>query len=243
MAYSNSAPLYDLFVSENDISYYRELGLQYGSALEIGVGTARVALELARVGVEVWGIDSSFHMLEEAREKLAKEPSKVQKKVRLLEANMMDFDLNRIFPLVYIPSSTIQYCASKEEQIRCLRAVNRHLSKNGLLAFNLILPAATYSSNPKFIGKATRGDITIMRFIFYQLNRKEQTLEVTLLFEIYKKGIMEKRFYDSSTVAVINKPDIVSLLEKTEFKVEKIYGSYEKSKKIVSQVVIEARKI
>lgn len=53
MAYKDSARFYDLFASEDDVPYYKELGLQYGSALEVDVGTARVALELARASVEV----------------------------------------------------------------------------------------------------------------------------------------------------------------------------------------------
>jgi ubiquinone/menaquinone biosynthesis C-methylase UbiE len=92
MAYKNSAPFYDLFASENDVPYYKELGLQCGSALEIGVGTARVALELAKAGVEVWGIDSSCDMLGEAKRKLEKETEALKKHVKLFEADMKNFN-------------------------------------------------------------------------------------------------------------------------------------------------------
>ena len=53
MAYMESAPYYDLFIDENDVDYYKTLALQHESTLEIGVGTARVALELAKAGVQV----------------------------------------------------------------------------------------------------------------------------------------------------------------------------------------------
>ena len=243
MAYKDSAPLYDLFASENDVPYYKELGLQYGSALEIGVGTARVALELAKASVKVWGIDNSRQMLAEAQKKLGKEPKAVQKRVKLLEAEMTNFSLNRTFPLIYIPSSTIQHCTKQQDQISCLKTINRHLSRNGLLAFNLILPSTTYNNNLRFIGKAPHNDNTIIRFIAYQPNWQEQLLEVLLLFEIYKNGVMTKRIYDTSTIAMISKREITLLLEKTGFKIENIYGDYNKSKNIVSQAVIEARKI
>ncbi|MDH5448425.1 MAG: class I SAM-dependent methyltransferase [Candidatus Bathyarchaeota archaeon] len=243
MTYKDSAPFYDLFASENDVPYYKELGLQHGSALEIGIGTARVALELAKAGVEVWGIDNSPHMLNEAKKKLEKETESVQKRVELFEADMNNFNLDRKFPLVYIPSSTIQHCAEQVDQISCLKTINKHLSRTGLLAFNLILPSATYNNNLRFIGKVEHGDITIMRFISYQPNWQEQLLEVLLLFEIYKNGEMTKRIYDASTIAMISKREIVLLLEKTGFKIKNLYGDYNKSKKVVNQMVIEARKV
>lgn len=243
MAYKDSAPFYDLFASENDVPYYKELGLQHRSALELGVGTARVALELAKTGVEVWGIDNSPHMLKEAKKKLKKEIMAVQKRVKLFEADMKHFNLNRTFPLVYIPSSTIQHCTKQEDQISCLKTINKHLSRDGLLSFNLILPSTTYNNNLRFIGKVKHNDITIMRFISYQPNRQEQLLEVLLLFEVYKNGEMTKRLYDASTIAMISKREIVLLLKKTGFKIENVYGDYNKSKKIVNQIVIEARKI
>ena len=241
MAYIHSAPFYDLFTSQDDISYYKELGLQYANALEIGVGTARVAIELAKEGVEVYGIDNSSPMLEKAREKLALEPVEVRKRLKLFNADMIDFNLNRTFSLVYIPSSTIQYCTTQEQQLSCLKTVKRHLSKNGLLAFNLILPSAKYNPNLQLIGKAQLDGATILRFISYRPNWQEKNLEVILLFELYKNGVMTKRFYDLSTLAMISKREILLLLKKTKFKVENIYGNYKKSRKIVNQAIIEAR--
>ncbi|MCW3986059.1 MAG: class I SAM-dependent methyltransferase [Candidatus Bathyarchaeota archaeon] len=85
MAYKASPRFYGLFASENDVPYYKELGLQYGNALEVGVGTARVALELARARVEVWGIDNSLHMLKVARNKLKKETEAVRKRLNSLK--------------------------------------------------------------------------------------------------------------------------------------------------------------
>jgi len=82
-----------------------------------------------------------------------------------------------------------------------------------------------------------------MRFISYQPNWQEQLLEALLLFEAYKNGEMTKRIYDTSIIAIISKREMLLLLEKTGFKVENIYGDYNKSKKILSQALIEARKI
>jgi len=60
MTYRLAAKFYDLFGSKNDLDFYRELALQTGNkALELGVGTGRVAIELAKAGITVMGIDKS----------------------------------------------------------------------------------------------------------------------------------------------------------------------------------------
>jgi len=81
-----------------------------------------------------------------------------------------------------------------------------------------------------------------MRFISYQPNWQEQQLEVLLLFEVYTGGVMIRRVYDASTVALIGKREMLFLLERTGFRIENVYGDYNRSMKTESQVVIEARK-
>jgi len=242
MAYRESAPYYDLFIDENDVDYYKTLALHHESALEIGVGTARVALELAKAGVQVWGIDNSPNMLREAEGKLQKLPKAVRERIKLLKADMTNFSLHKRFPLAYIPSSTIQHCATQDDQVACLTAINKHLNKNGLLAFNLILPSQTYNNNLRAIGRAAHRNTTVMRFISYRPNWQEQQLEVLLIFEVYTDGVMTRRVYDMSTIALIGKREMFLLLEKTGFRIENVYGDYDKSMKTESQVVIEARK-
>lgn len=101
-----AAKFYDLFGSKDDIDFYKELALQSGGkALELGVGTARVAIPLARGGVTVVGIDNSVHMLGVAREKLAKESKAVRRRVTLKRGDMKGFELNQSFPFIYIPAS------------------------------------------------------------------------------------------------------------------------------------------
>jgi ubiquinone/menaquinone biosynthesis C-methylase UbiE len=88
MTYRLAAKFYDLFGSKDDLEFYKELALHSGGeALELGVGTARVAIALAKVGVTVVGIDNSVHMLRVAREELAKESEAVRRRVARARAN------------------------------------------------------------------------------------------------------------------------------------------------------------
>lgn len=54
MNYGSASQYYDLFASNVDINFYKELSVKQGKkALELGVGTGRVAIKLARAGVSV----------------------------------------------------------------------------------------------------------------------------------------------------------------------------------------------
>ncbi len=73
MSYQKGAmKFYDLFGEKEDASFYISLARKHGKkALELGVGTARLAIQLARSGSEVWGIDNSIYMLKVAEKKLS----------------------------------------------------------------------------------------------------------------------------------------------------------------------------
>ncbi|MDH5771084.1 MAG: class I SAM-dependent methyltransferase [Candidatus Bathyarchaeota archaeon] len=138
MTYRLAAKFYDLFGSKDDLDFYKEIALQSGGkALELDVGTARVAIPLARVGVTVVGIDNSVHMLRVAREKLAKESKAVRRRVTLKRGAMKGFELKQSFPFIYIPASAFGHNVVVEDQRRTLGCVYKHLERSGTFAFDL----------------------------------------------------------------------------------------------------------
>jgi hypothetical protein len=69
-----------------------------------------------------------------------------------------------------------------------------------------------------------------------------QVLHTTLLIEVYENCNLLNRIYESSTVALIYKRELLLLLDKAGFTVENVYGDFEKSETITEQVVVEAKK-
>jgi len=127
--YDLEASFYDVvFEKEDDIPLYAEYsGMADGVVLECGCGTGRVTIPLARKGFTIVGIDTNEKMLAIAREKLAKEPSKVQRRVRLVKADMKAFKMEETFSLCIIPFSTFLHMLAVEDQEACLRTINRHI--------------------------------------------------------------------------------------------------------------------
>lgn len=136
---------YDLFHDDHggDIFFYRRLAATCGGpVLELGAGTGRVVLPIARSGLEICALDSSAPMLEILHRRLAGEPESVRELVSVVVADMADFDLSpRRFPLVTIPYRAFLHNRTPERQLACLKRCLAHLEPGGLLAFNVFHPS------------------------------------------------------------------------------------------------------
>jgi SAM-dependent methyltransferase len=96
-----------------------------GATLELGVGTGRLAIPLARRGVEVVGVDNSQEMLDQ----LIAKPDGGLVETRL--DDMLETDLSRRFSLVFLAFSTLFLLPDQELQLRCFETAARHLMPGG----------------------------------------------------------------------------------------------------------------
>ena len=106
-------------------------------ALELGIGTGRIALPLARSKVEVHGIDASPAMLAKLRAKPGGD------RVPVVIGNFAEVGVEGDFPLIYVVFNTFFALASQEEQVRCFRNVARHLSADGAFLLEVFVPDVT----------------------------------------------------------------------------------------------------
>jgi ubiquinone/menaquinone biosynthesis C-methylase UbiE len=132
--------LYDLLHFDNlrDVEFYKSLVTEGEEVLECGVGTGRIAIPLAKMGITVHGIDNSPQMLNFLERKLEALPPDVRGRVRFYFADMCDFDLGLVFDLAYIPFMTFNYLMDIESQIKCLRSIRRHLHQGSKLSIELM---------------------------------------------------------------------------------------------------------
>lgn len=136
----DSVPLY---ATRPDVAFYVEEAAQaQGRVLELGCGTGRILLPLARAGSTVVGLDNSRQMLARCRAKLAAEPAPVRARVELHDQDARDFDLGTQFSLVIAPFRILQHLTTIDDQLRFLAAVARHLAPDGggRFAFDVFNP-------------------------------------------------------------------------------------------------------
>ena len=124
-----------------DPAFYVGLAKESGGpVLEIGCGTGRVLLLIAREGIEIEGVDNARPMLAVLRQKLKAESRQVQARVKLHQGDMRSFQLTRKFPLVIIPFRPMQHMYTLEDQLSALKTAAAHLAKGGRLAFDVFFP-------------------------------------------------------------------------------------------------------
>jgi len=105
-----------------------------GRALELGIGTGRLALPLMERGVHVHGIDASEAMLAQLRSK----PGGADIPVSL--GDFADVPIDGQFRLVYVVFNTFFALLSQDAQVRCFRNVNQHLEPDGRFVIEAFVP-------------------------------------------------------------------------------------------------------
>jgi len=130
------AEVYDDWFSEYDphaIDTLAELA-QNGRALELGIGTGRIALPLSERNVEVHGIDAAPSMISRLRSKPGSE------RITVTTGSFADIPVDGEFALVYVVFNTFFALPSQEEQVRCFRNVAAHLSPDGSFVIEAFVP-------------------------------------------------------------------------------------------------------
>ena len=128
-----------------DIEFWVESARRYGGpVLELGCGTGRVLLPVARSGVEIVGLDLSESMLAICRRRLAEEPPEVQSRVQLHQMDMRGFRLEGKFNLITTPFRPFQHLVEVEDQLACLEAAHRHLAPGGRLIIDVFDPSLEF---------------------------------------------------------------------------------------------------
>src|SRR5688500_12440729 len=130
----DAADMYDPAVLEPAVDFLAGLAGD-GRALELGVGTGRIALPLAERGVDVHGIDLSSAMLARLRAKPGAD------RVGLTRGDFSTTSVEGTFRLVYLVFNTIGNLTTQDAQVACFRNAAAHMEPGGCFVIELLVPA------------------------------------------------------------------------------------------------------
>jgi SAM-dependent methyltransferase len=128
-----SSAMFDPTVLEPTVDFLADLAGD-GAALELGIGTGRIALPLSERGVPVHGIDLSAAMVQRLLEKPGAERVSV---------TIGDFATTRVegtFQLAYLVFNTIMNLTTQDAQVACFRNVAAHLEPGGCFVIEVGVP-------------------------------------------------------------------------------------------------------
>jgi SAM-dependent methyltransferase len=233
--------LYDsvpLYAARKDIAFYvEEAARSPGPVLEVGCGTGRILLPIARAGRTIAGLDSSALMLARCRERVAAEPALVEKeRVTLHHADMCEFDLGVTFPLVIAPFRVMQHLTQVADQLRFLDAVRRHLAPppGGRLVFDVFNPnfkalvgadGAEHEDTPEQRlpdGRTLRRTARVK-----QVRWADQVSEVELIYYVAPRpGAPPDRFVQGFEMRWYLPVELTHLLARAGFRISAMYGDF-----------------
>ncbi|NNH68746.1 methyltransferase domain-containing protein [Nocardia uniformis] len=185
-----------------------------GRILELGVGTGRVATEIARRGHPIEGLDISEAMLAQLTSKATDIP------LTAYHGDMANIPVAGPFGLIYCTSSSFFHLADQQRQVDCFRSVSDHLAPDGRFILEAFIPTPELLSPARTM---TLRDFTpsSLRFSATVVNRYTQQIrfqEATLRPEGIEFLPVEERFCWPSEL------DLMAQL--ADLELEQRYASY-----------------
>jgi SAM-dependent methyltransferase len=131
------APYYDDIydvIEDSTLDLLIDLAGLPPKALELAVGSGRIAIPLSQRGVAVTGIDISEQMVHLLRGKPGGEA------IEIVMGDIADVDLEGVFPLAILAFNTLFTLLTQERQIECFRNVADHLEPGGRFVLDCFVP-------------------------------------------------------------------------------------------------------
>ena len=142
-----------------------------GSALELAIGTGRIALPLAARGIRVDGIDLSQAMIDQLRTR----PGGDQLSVTL--GDFADVPVSDAYRLIYVVFNSLFNLLTQEDQIRCFENVAAHLTSDGAFVVEVYVPAFLYQQRNNQYVEAEAIEVDAVRLDVLRHDPATQMLE------------------------------------------------------------------
>lgn len=210
-----------------------------GTALELGCGTGRIAIPMVMSGVNVVGLDNSKPMLDRCRAK-KRAIGKTPGTLKLVQADMTDFDLGMTFDFIAMPYRTVMHLLTQDEQRRCLRTVRRHLKTDGVFALNSWVPrlvgsgcqTGAHGGGFRFAGRYSVKGVpySIVHYCSSSCDEFRQLLiEEHLIHEVDENGAVLRSVTLPLLRAWVTPREMDNLVRLCGFAVDGLFGDFDRN--------------
>ena len=222
------APFYDWenerTFGRRDIAWWKTF-IPSGRTLELGSGTGRLLIPLARTGAAITGVDFSSAMLDKARVRARRLP-------RLRRPGLVRGDIralsfaDRTFSLVLAPYGVLQSLTTDDDLDAALASVARVLKRRGTFGIDLVPDLVSWKSYRKEMtlrGRLDGKGVTLVESV-----RQDRGRGLTIFDEefIVGAGPRAQRHQFSLTFRTLAMPAFLDRLTAAEFSVQGVHGDY-----------------
>ena len=235
--YTTVARFYD---SENadktdDLDMYSRLAAERpGEILDVGCGTGRVLLHLAREGRRVYGIDNDRAMLDRLDAKLEQAPQ-LRGLVSYVRGDILTYQWDRNFGLILLTYNALMHFHEQDDQIALLKKLRACMTAGGRLIIDLPNAGPAFAAEDSdavtfersFLDAET-GHLVMLQSVTL-LDRATQMLTVEWLYDEIDGSGQVSRLIAPHRLRYFFLPELRLLLERAGFAVSAVFGDTESS--------------
>ncbi len=216
-------------LGRRDVAFWRRMALRArGPVLELGCGTGRVSLPLARAGVNLVGIDRSPAMLGRAARRAKALRRQLTKSLRLVRGDIRDLPFQtRSFSMVLAPYGLLQSLLADRDLKATLDAVGRVLARGGTFGIDLVPDVPNwreYENRVQLRGRAAGGArLTLIESVRQDRRRRLTTFDQRFL---ERRGGRQTEHRFSLTFRTLSVLQMTRRLERAGFVVDAMLGDY-----------------
>ncbi len=223
------APFYDWenarTLGRRDVPFWRRVAAgAKGTVLELGCGTGRISLPLARAGVSLVGVDRSAPMLSRA----AARASRIARTVPFVRADIRSLPFKRgRFAMVLAPYGVLQSLIRERDLRATLESVARVLRRGGTFGIDLVPDVPNwreYESRVQLVGRMRGGG----RLTLVESVRQDPARRLTTFDQRYveRRGGRTTEHAFELTFRTLSIPQMRRRLERAGFRVKTVLGDY-----------------
>jgi len=223
------APFYDWenarTLGRRDVPFWRGVARRAeGLVLELGCGTGRISLPLARAGVDLVGVDRSAPMLARARGRITRA---LRRHLRLVRGDIRALPFpDRAFSTVIAPYGVLQSLIRPDDLRAALGSAARVVKPGGTLGVDLVPDVPNwreYENRVQLSGRAGAAHLTLVESVRQDRRRRLTTFEQRY---IERRGRRTAEHAFELTFRTLTVPDMTRHLTRAGFAVDAVLGDY-----------------
>ena len=226
------APFYDWenarTLGRRDVPFWQRVAIEAdGSVLELGCGTGRISIPLARAGVTIVGVDRSAPMLARAAAR-ASRTSRTPRTVSFVRADIRSLPFKRArFSMVLAPYGVLQSLVRERDLSATLESVARVVRRGGTFGIDLVPDVPNwreYSNKVQLVGRAQGGaHLTLVESVRQDPRRRLTTFEQRY---VERRGGRTSEHRFDLTFRTLTVPQMTRRVERAGFRVKAVLGDY-----------------
>jgi SAM-dependent methyltransferase len=218
-----------------DLPFYTAMAqLLSDPILELGSGTGRILIPLARLGLRMTGLDVSEGMLEVCRAKLSLESSEVQANVTLVKQDLLSPSITGPFRLILAPFHLFQLLGDESHLRAVLTTLSEKVEEGGHLVFDLFNPGYRELSSLSQESSSGEEPVVLMPMGMHMVRRhrlwnhdpKKQSFQAEIEHEITLPNHQKKTLTQSFGMKYYTLEQMKHILTDSGWKFEKVFGDF-----------------